>query len=142
MAAVLVVDDDADTREALVRYLRKAGFVAECSASGRDALASVLAHPPDVLIVDLFMPEMDGTHFVEVIRSYLRVHAIPVIMYTGAHDGHPRLEAARGLKVSDVLVKAKSTFEDARRAVDRALKAVMPQQQSGVSPTMYPDDYV
>jgi CheY-like chemotaxis protein len=142
MAVVLVVDDDADTREALVRFLRKAGYIAECSASGRDALASVLAHPPDVLIVDLFMPEMDGTHFVEVVRSYLRVHAIPVIMYTGAHDGHPRLDAARGLKVNEVLVKAKSTFEDARRAVDRALQTVSPQPHPGLSPSMYPDDYV
>jgi CheY-like chemotaxis protein len=142
MPVVLVVDDDADTREALCRYLRKAGYLADGASNGRDALASVLAHPPDLAIVDLFMPEMDGAYLVEVIRSYLRVHALPVIMYTGAHDAHPRLDAARKLKISSVLVKAKASFDDVRQAVETALHESPPQQQQGPSPSMYPDDYV
>ena len=138
MAVVLVVDDDADTREALCRYLRKAGYLADCVSNGRDALVSVLAHPPDVLVVDLFMPEMDGTYFVEVIRSYLRVQSLPVIIWTGAPENHPRLDLARELKVSDVLIKPVASFLDIRRAIERALQPP-PQHETAFPPSSYLD---
>lgn len=70
MAKILVVDDSEDSRETLAAYLRKFDHDVTCVPNGREALSHVLATLPDVILLDLLMPEMDGPSFLEVIRSY------------------------------------------------------------------------
>ena len=70
---ILLVDDDADSCEAMARMLRLSGHEASCSGNGRQALADVIARPPDFAVVDVRMPEMGGVEFVSVLRSYLRL---------------------------------------------------------------------
>src|SRR5438045_3442519 len=119
MSYVMIVDDAPDAAEPLARFLRRGGYAVKCVHNGREALAEVINSPPDVVILDLFMPEMDGPSFLEVLRSYLRLQAMPVIVVTGAPDS-PMAEQARQLHVNAILVKAKATFEDIRNAVEAA----------------------
>jgi CheY-like chemotaxis protein len=116
MATLLLVEDDTDGREALCAYLARAGHTVECVPNGKDALAAVIARPPDLVILDLFMPEMDGGNFLEVIRSYLRLQSLPVIILTGLPDS-PMVERARHLRVNTILVKGKATLEEIAEAV-------------------------
>ena len=123
MASVLLVDDDEDGRDALCTFLIKSGHTVECVPSGKDALAAVIARVPDLVILDLFMPEMDGGNFLEVIRSYLRLQSLPVIILTGLPDS-PMVDRARHLKVNTILVKGKATLEDIGEAVRMELHRV------------------
>jgi DNA-binding response OmpR family regulator len=79
MAAVLVVDDDATVREVVITYLTAAGHTVTSAADGQEALASADASPPELVVLDLMLPGIDG---LEVCRR-LRGHSdVPVIMLT------------------------------------------------------------
>jgi CheY-like chemotaxis protein len=123
MSRVLVVDDNLDSAEAVCEYLRKAGHTVECQHDGRQALASVIHAIPDVVVLDLMMPEMDGPSFLEVVRSYLRLQSLPVVVLTALPES-PMVERARHLKVNAILIKAKASLEDVRKAVEEAATRV------------------
>jgi CheY-like chemotaxis protein len=120
MAKILIVDDNRDAGESLGKFLEKAGHAVTYVPNGRDALAHVLSHLPDVVLLDLIMPEMDGPSFLEVIRSYLRIQSLPVVVYTALSDS-PMIERAQALKVNSVLAKGKATSEDVLKAIEEAL---------------------
>ena len=120
MAYLMIVEDDADSAEALCTYLRGAGHEVKCLPNGRDALSSILARIPDLIILDLFMPEMDGPSLLEVLRSYLRLASLPVVVLTGLPDS-PLAERARHLKVNTILLRGKASLEDVLHAVEQEL---------------------
>src|SRR5688500_18204363 len=120
MAKILIVDDGEDARETMATILRGRGHTATCVPNGRDALTSVLTDLPDVILLDLMMPEMDGPSFLEVVRSYLRIQSLPVVVLTGLGDS-PMIDRARALKVNSILVKGKATPDDIRKALEEAL---------------------
>src|SRR5262245_52191395 len=66
---VLVVEDDPDIAQLVVHYLGKAGFTAETVSSGREALALITARPPDLLVLDLMLPQVDGLEICRLARS-------------------------------------------------------------------------
>jgi CheY-like chemotaxis protein len=119
MATVMIVDDDVDGCEPLGKFLEKSGHAVRCVPNGREALAQVILQVPDVVILDLLMPEMDGPSFLEVVRSYLRLQSLPVVVVTGLSES-PMVERLRNLKVNSILVKGKAKFEDILRAVEEA----------------------
>jgi CheY-like chemotaxis protein len=121
MAYVLVVDDELDAREPLCQFLVKSGHAAECVPNGREALASILARLPDVIVLDLLLPEMDGVDLLSVIRSYLRLRALPVIVWTALSEG-PMIERAERMKVAEILIKTQTTFPDILAAIDRHVR--------------------
>jgi CheY-like chemotaxis protein len=120
MADILIVDDDADGRVALCQFLEKHGHDVNCVSNGREALSAVLAHTPDLIILDLFMPEMDGSSLLEILRSYLRLQSLPVVVMTGLPDS-PLVERVRHLRVNAILIKGKATFEDILLAVSQEM---------------------
>jgi CheY-like chemotaxis protein len=123
MANILIVDDSKDESWAIAQYLQRSGHVVTCLPNGKEALAHVIANIPDVVLLDLFMPEMDGPSFLEVVRSYLRLHALPVVVLTGLSES-PLVDHARFLKVNSILVKGKATLNDIEAAVNEALVRV------------------
>jgi len=82
---VLVVEDDETVSEVVQRYLEREGYEVDTAVDGLDALERALADPPDLLVLDLMLPGLDG---VEVCRRLRQRHAVPVIMLTakGAVD--------------------------------------------------------
>ena len=119
MAKILIVDDSPDNSEALAKFLEASGHDVACVPNGRDALARVIQQPPDVVLLDLLMPEMDGPSFLEVVRSYLRLQGLPVVVLTGLIES-PMVERAQALKVNSVLAKGKASPEDILRALEEA----------------------
>ncbi len=89
---VLVVDDEADVRGLVVELLGRAGYEVAEAANGRVALRELFAAPPDLVLLDVNMPEVDGWQTLERIRD---VSDVPVVMLT-ARAGE--LEKVRGLK--------------------------------------------
>jgi DNA-binding response OmpR family regulator len=66
---VLIVEDDADTREALAAALTDAGFGVEQAASGAQGIERVAACKPDVILLDMRLPDMGGEQFIEQTRD-------------------------------------------------------------------------
>ena len=99
---------------------REKGHQVECASNGKAALGVVIGQTPDLVILDLFMPEVDGGAFLEVIRSYLRLQSLPVVVLTGLPDS-PAVDRARFLKVNAILVKGKVTLDEIHTAVGQEL---------------------
>jgi CheY-like chemotaxis protein len=79
---VLIVDDDAEVREMLVRTLERQDWTASTAEDGRAALDAVAAQKPDLILLDLMMPRMDGFEFVTELRKRPEWRAIPIIVIT------------------------------------------------------------
>jgi CheY-like chemotaxis protein len=80
---VMVVDDDARVREAIVDMLADAGFRAVGFADGREALASLGRTEPDLILLDLMMPSMDGADFLGRLRALEPPCDVPVLIVSG-----------------------------------------------------------
>ena len=117
VASVLVVDDDFDSREAVSRFLRKAGHHVVSVENGQRALAALADVQPDVVVLDAVMPEMDGVTFLEVIRCYLRWSNLPVIMVTAYSEGH-HIKRAVELGVRKTLLKTEYDLADLLKCVE------------------------
>jgi signal transduction histidine kinase/CheY-like chemotaxis protein len=79
---VLVIEDDADTRDMLRRLLDKEGWVVTEATNGRVALERVAERQPELILLDLMMPEMDGFAFIEALRQQDAWRSIPVVVVT------------------------------------------------------------
>jgi CheY-like chemotaxis protein len=80
---VLVVEDDADSREAIRLTLEASGAIVVAAASASDALAALAAQPCDVVVSDLAMPEQSGFWLITKIRQLFPRRHVPVIAVTG-----------------------------------------------------------
>jgi two-component system alkaline phosphatase synthesis response regulator PhoP len=79
---ILAVDDEEDILELLRFNLTKEGFAVVCAASGEEALKSALSHRPDLILLDLLLPGMDGLEVAKRLKSDPSTREIPVIMVT------------------------------------------------------------
>ena len=117
MVSVLLVEDDARIRAAVLRALADRGLVVDHVTTGTDALQRVADDPPDVLVLDLGLPDIDGRHVLRMVRT---VSDLPVIVAT-ARDDEQELVATLHDGADDYVVKPYSAAQlDARiRAVWR-----------------------
>jgi signal transduction histidine kinase/CheY-like chemotaxis protein/CHASE3 domain sensor protein len=89
---VLIVDDDAETRLVIRRTIEAAGLTAIEAATGREAVAIVQQRPPDVITLDLLMPDGDGWWVVERLQQDPRTASIPLVIVTGTDGATPDVE--------------------------------------------------
>src|SRR5436309_10852032 len=78
----LVVDDFADARDLIMLVFRAEGYRVAGARNGREAVEQVLADPPDIILMDIFMPEFDGIEATQQIKANPRFSHIPVIAFT------------------------------------------------------------
>jgi two-component system, chemotaxis family, chemotaxis protein CheY len=81
---ILVVDDDADLREFLRLMVTSMGFEVTCAANGQEALDVMEGHDPDLILLDMKMPVMDGWEFCRVLEG--RDARPPIVVLTAAPD--------------------------------------------------------
>jgi len=80
---VLVIDDDSDARRIVAACLAEEGLQAEMAVNGREAIEILERFSPDLVFLDLVMPEMDGMSFLDFIRADSRYCHLPVVVITG-----------------------------------------------------------
>jgi len=112
MSTILVVDDTTLAREAVAKLLEHEGFSVLRAQHGRDAWAMMYDHTPDLVLLDLMMPEMDGITLLRMIRRSDRWESLPVVVLTGATDDQKLIQRARELKIQDLIPKATFGFDD------------------------------
>jgi CheY-like chemotaxis protein len=87
---ILVVEDDVNAREIMGRFLQRQDWTVELASNGREALQYLDDNQPNLIVLDLMMPEMDGFEFIQVLRQNSNWQDIPVVVVT-----------AKALTVSD-----------------------------------------
>ena len=80
---ILIVDDDPNIAHLVQLYLEKEGFLVKVASRGDDALAEFRLLPPDLMLLDVMLPGLDGT---QVLRAVRRTSSIPVIMLTARDE--------------------------------------------------------
>ena len=107
MKAILVVDDEPKTLKLVRDYLERAGYGVRVAADGKSALALARLEKPDMVILDLGLPQMDG---LDVTRELRKVSNVPVIMLTGRSEESDKLIGLE-LGADDYLTKPFSPKE-------------------------------
>ena len=102
--SVLVVEDEEDIRELVSYNLLKAGYQVAGVASGEDALASVESKAPDLILLDIMLPGLDGLRVCRNLKADPRFDSIPVIMLT-AKGEEPDIVAGLNMGADDYVTK-------------------------------------
>jgi excisionase family DNA binding protein len=93
---VLVVDDDAGLRELVRIQLEREGYAVQEAASAAEGLAAIESRKPDLILLDVMMPHVDGWEMLRQIQERYGVGSIPVLMFSGQVDEDGRRQATSG----------------------------------------------
>ena len=114
MSQILVVEDDPDIAELIRHYLEKSGHAVQVLGSGGAVLPKVRGERPDLIVLDLMLPGLDGLMVCQALRSDPLTAAIPIIMVTARGDEADRI-AGLELGADDYVTKPFSAKELAAR---------------------------
>jgi CheY-like chemotaxis protein len=92
---VLVVDDDEDNIRIISTMLLARGYEVRLARNGRGAVESIRQQRPDLVLLDVMMPGMDGMQVLDAIRADPRLASLPVILVTAKTEDHDLLEGYR-----------------------------------------------
>lgn len=120
VAKILVVDDDASIREILATQLGRLHFETVTAADGEEAVAAFKREKPDLVIMDVMMPRMDGLTACQKIRALEKRGTRTPVLFLTARDGqHDKLSGA--LSGGDDFVTKPISLQDLRERVEAAL---------------------
>jgi DNA-binding response OmpR family regulator len=111
MATILLIDDARASREALAKILRLDGYSVICAGDGIEGLDAVAHTRPDLILLDLMMPRMDGLGFLKELRAQEQHEHLPVMILTAAGEPDTLATAAR-LGVRTILTKSRFTIPE------------------------------
>ncbi|HWE48134.1 MAG TPA: response regulator [Caulobacteraceae bacterium] len=126
---VLIADDNTDMRDYVCRLLESRGFDVEAVANGRAALEAARANPPDLVLSDVMMPELDGFGLLEALRHAPELQDVPVILLSARAGEEARVEGldagaddylVKPFSARELLARVSSTLQLARMRRDAA----------------------
>ena len=122
MANVLIVDDDVDGCRPLARLLEVVGHKPFFVHDGRDALNLLDRLRPDMILLDVMMPGVDGIDVLRTIRAHPMHKDLPVVVYSALSDPETVDKAIKS-GAQSYLVKSKVDFQEIRRCIESHLGA-------------------
>lgn len=111
MAKILVVEDDQFLILAYRSHLGKAGFEVNVARDGEEAMVTLRSYRPDVILLDLVMPRVDGFQLLEQIKKNTALASIPVIVASNLGE-RTDIDRANELGASEYIVKTDLSMED------------------------------
>lgn len=117
---VLIIEDEADIQKILSDNLTKAGYEVVSATNGQAGLEAALQNHPDLILLDIIMPVMDGMTALEKIREDEWGKGVPVIILTNLSDGTKAMDAKTS-GVYDYLVKADWDLKDVVQKINEKL---------------------
>jgi adenylate cyclase len=116
---VLIVEDEQSMLRALKNKLEHAGYTVHGANDGEEALVSIRSSKPDLVLLDLIMPKMDGISVLRQMKGDEALRSVPVVILTNLSSGDKVAEAMQ-LGTFDFLVKANYSLDDVlKKVVDR-----------------------
>lgn len=132
MARILVIDDNSEILDLLNLALRRNNHEVILSADGQDGLAKALAEHPDLAVVDVMMPDMDGYELVRRIRANPRIAGMRIIILTAR--GQPVDESAALAAGADVYVRKPLNIKAFLKEVEKLLGAAKKEKKAVIFP--------
>jgi len=117
---ILIVDDEVDLREALSGALTAAGFATITATDGEEGIKLALEHKPDLILLDIVMPNMNGHKALSQIRKDAWGKTVPVLFLTNSDDPANMIQGF-GLKGSDYLIKSNTSLDEITKRVRLSL---------------------
>ncbi len=124
---ILIVEDESDIVELLAYNLRQAGFETEAVFNGADALQRAIENPPELILLDLLLPEIDGLEVCRLLKRDPHTETIPIIMLTAKGEEIDRIVGLE-LGADDYITKPFSPREVVLR-----VRAVLRRTSNGQS---------
>jgi len=121
MKKILVVEDEKNLAKILEVKLEKEGYKVFVAQNGQEGFDQALLHHPDLILLDIIMPVMDGMTMLRQLREDDWGKKVPVILLTNLNDSESIAEASKK-GVYDYLVKADWKLEDIVEIIDKKLK--------------------
>ncbi|HKQ49476.1 MAG TPA: HDOD domain-containing protein [Phycisphaerae bacterium] len=118
MSTILIVDDMEIFREPIASTLRSKGYATVCASNGKEAIHVLETQTPDLVLLDLAMPIMDGLTCLKAIRGDARLRDLPVILLTASSDRAHVTQAAQ-LGVSGYLLKSQFSLKEMLSRVEQ-----------------------
>ncbi len=118
---ILIVEDENDCAELLRYHLQKENYQTEIASNGKEAIEAVQRHMPDVVLLDVMMPELNGWEVCRILRESTQGKSLPIIMLTALSDEEERVKGL-SLGADDYLAKPYSVKElllKIRKHIDR-----------------------
>ena len=125
MARILVVDDTEAIRLGLSLLLKRSGHEPVCAPGGAEALALLKQGRPDLILLDLSMPEVDGIEVLEELREWPEMAGVPVVVYSAVTDETIRKQAMK-LGAAEFIEKGDLTWKELARRLDLHLNPSPP----------------
>ena len=104
-ATILIVDDDPNIRELLSVNLMSAGYAVVEASDGREAIGKMQDSPPDLIVLDIMMPEIDGWEFCKFVRDDPLLEKIKIIMLTARGTEKDKLIGREIFKADEYMTK-------------------------------------
>jgi chemotaxis protein histidine kinase CheA/CheY-like chemotaxis protein len=118
----LIVDDSVSVRRSMEYFVKDLGFEVDSAGDGIEALGKLQVRKPDIMLVDLEMPRMNGIELTAAVRNEVRLSKIPVIMITSRFsDKHKQMALAAGVSV---FLTKPYTEDDLATHIERCLQNV------------------
>jgi CheY-like chemotaxis protein len=117
--SILLVDDEESLRESMILVLELEGYTAQAVSSGQEALETIGHTPPDLIILDLSLPDISGWDVLHMLRDDPSRADVPVLILTAYSDEDTQRRALNE-KVDGLLVKP-ADVPELLRAIERAL---------------------
>lgn len=124
---LLIIEDDPDTRDVLQRTLERTGWDTDIAENGLIALGKMMENTPDLILLDLMMPQMDGFQFVAEMQKVPQWQAIPVVVIT-AKDLTPEERQILNGAVEEIIEKQRYNREDLLMTIRQLITSHMSKQ--------------
>ncbi len=118
---ILVVEDDPFLTAAYKAKLATSGYNVHFAMDGGEALAELKKFTPDVILLDLLMPRVDGFTFIEKLRAQHTLQNVPIVVATNLNDPHV-IEHAKALGIVDYIIKSDVSFDELVSKIEKALE--------------------
>ena len=120
MNHILIVEDEIYLQKALLENLSSKGYTADTAVNGEDALEKIKIKKPDLILLDLLMPKMDGFEVLRVLKANEQTEHIPVIVLTNVENSKDIAKTIE-LGATTYLVKVNYSLDDLMVKVQEAL---------------------
>lgn len=118
---VLIIEDDEFLRSLTAKRLEKEGFGVEVGVDGENGLAVAESKTPDLILLDLLLPGLDGFEVLKKLKEMNGLKTVPVIIFSNLGQKED-IERAKGLGANDFLIKANFTLDDVVSKIHGLLK--------------------
>jgi len=124
---VLIVDDIPEDRKPIAKLLRSRGYEVATATNAFEAMAIAKKSDPDLILLDVMIPPMDGLTFLMLLRDSSIGHQTPVIVITGLDDANT-LSRAQALRVKEILIKNSFSVPELLESVEKHVRRPEPPE--------------